>query len=295
MRARSLGCSPDVVAHLDGLASRTHNALYAPRPYRLDAAWHLLSRGFPRTLRKNWRFLVVATFLFAFPFVVGIAGSLTSAEFARGVLPTSMLEQMAENYAEGFESGRGGGQDSAMAGFYVYNNVGIAFRCFATGILFGAGSVFFLVYNGLIIGTVFGYVMTQGGGTNILTFTSGHAPFELTAIVISGAAGMQMGYALVDTGGRTRLGSLRSQSKELVDLVVGTAVMLVIAAAIEGFWSPSSVSPEVKWAFAGCSWLAVFAYFILAGRWSSDSERGRFDRRPGSERFSLPPEWTERA
>jgi len=45
-----------------------------------------------------------------------------------------------------------------MASFYVYNNVGIAFRCFATGILFGLGSIFFLVYNGLCIGVVAGAV-----------------------------------------------------------------------------------------------------------------------------------------
>ena len=85
-----------------------------------------------------------------------------------------------------------------MAGFYVYNNVGIAFRCFATGVLFGAGSLFFLIYNGLVTGTVAGYVMSAGHGGNIWTFMCGHAPFELTAIVIAGGAGLEMGYALVD-------------------------------------------------------------------------------------------------
>ena len=44
---------------------------------------------------------------------------------------------------------RGGGGDAMMAGFYVYNNVGIAFRCFSTGALAGLGSVFYLVYNGV--------------------------------------------------------------------------------------------------------------------------------------------------
>ena len=66
------------------------------------------------------------------------------------VLPAELLDGMAEAYSKGFAEGRSGDQDAAMAGFYVYNNVGIAFRCFATGILFGLGSLFFLLYNGLV-------------------------------------------------------------------------------------------------------------------------------------------------
>ena len=42
----------------------------------------------------------------------------------------------------------------------------------------------------------------------------------LTAIVISGGAGLKMGYALVATGGRTRLGSLRAQASDLATLIL---------------------------------------------------------------------------
>src|SRR5262249_59601085 len=104
--------------------------------------------------------------------------------------PEAMLRGMQEAYSEGFKKGRSGGENTLMAGFYVYNNVGIAFRCFATGILLGLGSVFFLIYNGLVIGTVLGFVVQAGSGRNILTFVCGHSPFELTAIVIAGAAGL---------------------------------------------------------------------------------------------------------
>ena len=84
-------------------------------------------------------------------------------------------------------SGSSGVQVSATngSGFYVYNNVGIAFRCFATGILFGLGSLFFLIYNGITIGTVLGHVIAAGHGHNILTFVCTHGTFELTAIGIA--------------------------------------------------------------------------------------------------------------
>ena len=266
MQARSQGAGPDIVAHLDALAARAHNQLYESRPYRVGAIKELLLSDFPRALRKNWGFFCASLILFGLPLLIGLMGSLRSRDFAMAVLPNEMLEQMAESYAKGFDEGRNANADAAMAGFYVYNNVGIAFRCFATGVLFGLGSVFFLVYNGLIIGTVFGHVTATGGGPNILAFVSGHSAFELTAIVISGAAGLQMGYALIHTGGRTRLGSLRSQARELVALVSGAAVMLLIAAAIEGFWSPSAAPPPLKWAVGALNVLSVALFLSFAGR-----------------------------
>lgn len=265
MYARGAGYTNDLTGYLDGLAGRAHNSLYGARPWRLPAAWGLVAHEFPKTLRRRWKFFVLANLLFWLPLAAGLFGSLESTEFAQSVLPPDQLAAMAEMYSEGFD-GRAEGQDATMAGFYVYNNVGIAFRCFATGILFGLGSLFFLIYNGLMIGTTTGHVMVSGGGENILTFMCGHGVFELTAIVISGGAGLQMGYALIDTGGRTRIGSLRAQSRELAHLILGAAVMLLIAAGLEGFWSPSSLPPPVKWTAAGIFAVLLTLWLALGGR-----------------------------
>ncbi|MDI1429395.1 stage II sporulation protein M [Polyangium sorediatum] len=263
-------CTPDLVAYLDNLAGRAHSALYGAEPFPLPAFGAFLTREFPRVLRKNASFFALAAALFLIPCAMGIVLALLVPDAASQILPRSMLDGMADMYSKGFDEGRGEGADSAMAGFYVRNNVGIAFRCFATGIFFGLGSVFYLIYNGLNIGMVTGWVTAAGFGRNIGTFMCGHGPFELTAIVVAGAAGLRMGHSLVVTHGRTRLGSLRESAPDIVCLVVGAAVMLLIAAAIEGFWSPSAAPPPVKWAVAALFSLLVTAYFVFAGR-----ERGQ--------------------
>ncbi|HVI04191.1 MAG TPA: stage II sporulation protein M [Enhygromyxa sp.] len=265
MRARA-SFGPDVVRYLDGLAARAHNLLYGTRAYRLAGLWTLVAHDFPKTLRRRWRFFALASALFYVPFLVGIVATLFSAEFAQTILPPQQLAMMESMYEQGFDAGRDIEQDSAMAGFYVLNNVGIAFRCFATGIMFGLGSLFFSIYNGLVIGVVFGWVTRAGHGANIFTFVCGHGPFELTAIVISAAAGLQMGWALVKTNGLTRLGSLRAQARELGHLIIGAAAMLIIAAAIEGFWSPSGLPREVKWAASGVFTLFVTFWLVFGGR-----------------------------
>lgn len=266
MRARGAGYSSEVVEHLDALAARAHNALYRAEGYRLHRAWDLLARDFPRTVRESWRFMAAATAMFVIPLLIALGATLASPDIATQILPHEQLEMLAQGYAEGFDSGRGESTDVGMAGFYVYNNIGISFRVFATGIFFGLGSAFFLVFNGVVIGATLGYVVNAGAGRNILTFVMGHGAFELTAIVISGGAGLRMGYALVRTEGLTRLASLRAQGPALARLALGAAAMLAIAAAIEGFWSPSSVPYVVKWSVAGGLWLLVMVYLCVAGR-----------------------------
>jgi len=266
MRAQAAGYSPDVIALLDGLAARAHNTLYSAPPYRMRAVWELVAADFPRTLRRHGRFFALALALFVLPGVLGFAGAMRSRAFALQILPAESVEQMEEAYAEGFGKGRKAGVNTFMTGFYVFHNVGIAFQCFATGVLFGLGSVFFLVYNGLTIGAVAGLVTAAGHGRNLLTFTCTHGAFELTAIVISATAGLVMGYALVNTRGRTRLGSLRAHGRDIVYLVVGAALMLAVAAVIEGFWSPSGVPARVKWGTAIGAYLLVITYLTFAGR-----------------------------
>src|SRR5262245_15903839 len=90
MRARSLGIGADITTYLDVLAGRVHSFLYAPRPWRLGAIWDLVRRGFPRALRKNWRFFATSSALFYLPFAFGLYMTIATPEFAHSVVPGAM-------------------------------------------------------------------------------------------------------------------------------------------------------------------------------------------------------------
>ena len=95
----------------------------------------------------------------------------------------------------------------------------------------------------------------------------GHGSFELTALVLAGAAGLMLGHALVAPGVRTRAVALREAGRRAISIVFGATLMLLIAAFIEAFWSSSTlVSPTVKYWVGGALWVLVFSYFIFAGR-----------------------------
>jgi uncharacterized membrane protein SpoIIM required for sporulation len=192
--------------------------------------------------------------------------TLRDPSFAFRIAPESMLRPLAEAYAQGFDRGRDAGEGTMMAGYYVYNNVGIALRCFALGIFGGIGSAFYLLQNGLSIGAILGYVASQGAGANIGTFIIGHGSLELGAIVLAGGSGLSLGWAVVAPGELTRLASLQRTAREILVIVAGASAMLFMAAGIEAFWSASSTPRAVKVGVGGSLFFLVVAYILFAGR-----------------------------
>jgi uncharacterized membrane protein SpoIIM required for sporulation len=263
-RGRSLLLTGDVLTALEQLAARAHNALYGARQAERAGFLRLVASDFPRELRACGRFFALAAVLFYGPFALGFVAATIDPAYASGILPESQLVDMEKMYSG--EIARESWQDASMAGFYVMNNVGIAFRCFATGALAGLGSLWFLAYNGLVIGTVFGYLIAVGDGGNLLAFTAGHSAWELTGIVVSGTAGLRMGWALVDTGGLSRLGSLRAAGPSVYRLIAGASAMLFVAAAIEGFWSAGPVPVVGKGIFGLIQVAVVASWLTLGGR-----------------------------
>ncbi len=265
MQVRRDRLGADLERHLDNLASRAHNVLYAGTSVGSKLQLSSLLLDFAPAVRRNLRFVVLACFLF---FGTGLAAGTAAyvdESYALAVMNSSQLEGMEEMYKDGHD-GRAADQSAGMTGFYVLNNVGIAFRCFATGILFGLGPIFYLLFNGLTLGVAFGHLARTGQGEHLFSFASTHGPWELTAIALAGAAGMQMGFAMVQTHGRTRLGNLRAHGLELLRQIAGAAAFLVLAAIIEAWYSPSALPVTVKYISGIIGWFMVVGLLTFAGR-----------------------------
>jgi uncharacterized membrane protein SpoIIM required for sporulation len=289
--ARAARYAAPLVDYLQGLAASAHTILYggSARDAGLGRAapaagapLRVALELFPRAVRRHKVAMLVSLLLFFVPLLGGLAATLIDPTFAARMVPEGQLRPLAEAYRNGFDAGRGAGIDATMAGFYVHNNVGIALRCFATGLAFGLGSAFYLVHNGLATGAILGYVTAHGAGANILTFVVGHGSLELGAIGLAGGAGLSLGWSVVSPGPRTRIASLQATARSVVVVVLGAAVMLFMAAAVEGFWSASSAPVVVKRVVGGVMFVAVSAYIALGGRRSTEAEA--LERRIGGSR-----------
>lgn len=268
--ARARSYPPFVLDRLERLTADAHQLIYQRREFGLARLRHAAAVDFPRAVRAHAPYVWIAAATFLLPLVV--AGGLV---YARPELILSVVspetaasfEQMYSPSADSIGRTRTADTDWMMFGFYIRNNIGVAFQCFAAGLFAGVGSLFFLAHNGAFAGALAGYLTERGLSSTFYSFIATHSSFELTAIVLSGAGGLRLGHALLAPGRHGRVQSLVLAARESAILLYGVTGMLVVAAAVEAFWSSASwLSAGIKYAVAAVCWIAVLAYFAFQGR-----------------------------
>lgn len=255
--------------YLNDLVAQGHNCLYRSPPRSITGLFAFLAEDFPRLLRKRRAFFFVALALFLVPFLVAMLVATIDPVLAEQIIDKIHMESAGESYSDEFYDAIDGSyaeQRSLMAGFYVYNNIGIAFKAYALGGFFGIGTIVTLLFNGLVLGAITGFIVNQGHGDNFFSFAISHGSFELTAIVISGAAGLLLGWGMVHPGNMTRLESLKHHGMDSVKLAAGAGCMLAVAALIEGYFSPMPIAHWFKYVVGTLMWILVFVYLVFAGR-----------------------------
>jgi uncharacterized membrane protein SpoIIM required for sporulation len=272
--AQARAYSSHLTEQLQHLVLRGHQQFYRHRsPLGAQLIGFLLA-GFPRLVRAEWRCVLVASLMF-FGSLLGM-GALVYLfpELIYSLVDPAQVASMEQMYdPDARRLGRFGerqsGDDWLMFGFYIMNNIGIAFQTFASGLLFGLGSLFFLLFNGLMIGAVAGHLTQIGYGETFWSFVIGHGPLELTAIALAGGAGLKLGWALLAPGRRSRSEALRLAAGRSVRLIGGVIVLLLLAAFVEAYWSSMTFAePTAKYAVGAILWLLVLSYLLLAGRGS---------------------------
>lgn len=254
----------DTVAYLHALVARAHNAVYRARGFRFAAWAGELFHTVPRRLRSDPT-LRLSALVFYGTFVV--FGLLAAARpgFAERVAGEAFVEQLEQMYAAPIGPDRER-DDALMAGFYIQHNASIGLQCYAWGLTFGLGTLTVLFDNAKVLGAAFGYMARTPYAGHFYSFVTAHAPFELTAIVFAGAAGLRLGWGLIDTRGQTRLASLRREAGQSLPTVGSAVFLFVLAAFLEGFVSGSALPYPYKAAIALVSTALLVAYLALGGR-----------------------------
>ena len=267
--ARSRNYSNSLVNRLNDLTVRGHNLVYQNRSGWLAKALEFVSRDFPEEVRRNWRMLLLAACAFLIPAFAIATLIFIDNQYVYSVLSPQQVTSIESMYdPESPMRSEDQPMDSrvGMFGYYLYNNASIGLRCAAMGIAFGIGTVGVLAFNGLAISAVLTHLLVVGYGETLFSFVSGHSALELTAIGISGAAGLRLGQALLAPGLVARSTAIRRSRRAALLLVFGAMLMFFIAAFIEAFWSATCLPPFVKYGVGIVFWILVVGYFGLAGR-----------------------------
>jgi uncharacterized membrane protein SpoIIM required for sporulation len=258
-----------LIERLEALTSRGHQLIYRQADFGIDKLRRLFGVDFPTAVRAHWLQMLIALAAFAGPLLVIGVLSYLDPGLILSLQDAAMVEQFEEMYGDpdGPIGRRSAASDWEMFGHYIRNNIGIAFQCFAGGLFAGVGSLVVLAGNGAAIGSTAGYLTWRGFGDNFYPFVITHGAFELSGIVLAGAAGLILGQALLVPGRRSRLAALEHAARGAIVIVYGMTAMFAIAAVLEAFWSSARWVPApVKIGVGAACWVAVIAYFVFQGR-----------------------------
>ncbi len=282
-RARTYRVSPEVVAYLERLVAAGHNALYRARPRRRLPIAPYVFRDFPAAVVESWPYVLVAFLLFTIPAAVGYAVLRERPELAEEIASPVMVsraEQAAERQARGIGYVETENEERpVLASWIISNNIMVCLAALAGGLVGGILTVLSLVYNGLSLGIGFGVFANHHAAGYLATFIAGHGVLELTAIFISGGAGLRLAQALVAPGDLTRKDALVLQGAVALRMIGAVVCLLIVAGAIEGLLSASDAPPAYKFAVSAASGVLLGCYFA-SGRAYLKRDPSSVDRRP---------------
>ena len=268
--ARARSYPAHIVERLDHLTADAHQLIYHRPEFGIARLKRMIAVDFPSGVRDHRSYVAVAAATFLLPTVIIALLVYSRPELILSVVSSDTAASFEEMYspaANAIGRTRTATTDWMMFGYYIRNNVSVAFQCFAAGLFAGVGSLFFLAYNGAFAGALAGYLTERGLSSTFYAFVVTHSAFELTAIVLAGAAGLRIGHALIAPGRWTRLQSLVQATQDTAVLLYGLTAMLFIAAGVEAFWSSATwLPPSAKYGVAAICWTAVLAYFAFPGR-----------------------------
>lgn len=258
-----------VVTRLEGLVARGRGAVYG-HARRGGRVREFVTRGYWRRLAERPLVLLAAWLLLLVPAAGAGAWALTDSSAALAVVPAEL-----QGAADPPRSGRdlGAAQGAAFSTSVMVNNIQVTFAAFAGGILGGVGTLFALVFNGVVLGIVGGLAIDAGNGTAFLRLVSAHGPLELSCIVAGGVAGLRMGWALISPGPRARGRALVLQARLAVEIAIGTVPWLVVCGLVEGFLTGPELAVPVQVAIG----VTLFSLF-----WGLVAWRGRAGAGPHS-------------
>jgi uncharacterized membrane protein SpoIIM required for sporulation len=268
--AKANGFDPAIIERLNALVNEGNQILYSQHVWSLTSVAVFFLETFPGKIRLHRRGILATTLLFyGLAFFLGFL-CLKFPDTARELVSERVLkniELMYNPYSEHYLTPRDVSNDADMFGYYIYNNISIAFRTFAGGIFAGIGSLFILCFNAGFLGIIAGHLTEIGYAKTFFPFIIAHAAFELTAIIFFSYAGLLLGYRFFITNGLSRSASIKNAGQDAIPIITGSTLMLVIAAAIEAFWSSRYLFPlQLRIAVGSGFWILLLLYFIFAGR-----------------------------
>lgn len=232
--------------YLNGLAGQLHQAIVKNKKVKSSAFWNFWTKELPEIMYATRHKLLYAFVIFMVAVVIGALSTNYDINFVRSILGDDYVDHTIENIETGQPLGiyaEGGEIDMFLA--ITVNNIKVSMLAFVAGLLLSAGTALILFQNGIMVGAFFSFLFQYGFAKETLLTVFIHGTLELSAIVIAGAAGFQVGHSILFPGTYSRLESLKRGALRGVKIVLGLVPVFIMAGFLEGFVTRHTEMPAI--------------------------------------------------
>ncbi|ARV10564.1 hypothetical protein BTO05_13315 [Winogradskyella sp. PC-19] len=236
--------------YLNQLGSKAHQLIYKTKKESKNRLFSFFKTEFPLMFRQHHRELLIAFLTFSFFVFVGAYSTASDGDFVRTFgLSDGYVNMTLENIEKGDPMAvyKEQGEFNMFLGITL-NNIKVALFAFAYGIMFGIGSLFIMMRNGIMLGSFQYFFYDQGLLWESARTIWIHGTIEISVIVIAGCAGLVLGNGILFTGTYTRLESFKRGVKNGLKILISTIPFFIIAGFLEGFVTRHTEMPD---------WLAI--------------------------------------
>lgn len=275
--ARTYYDDPGLTSRLTIVVAKASGAIYGTRGRAGSTFKRFLTETFPVAVYRSRRFIAASAALFFVPAIAVGAWLANSPDALDVAVPKDTQQALLDTEFEDYYSREPAQQFSTRV---LVNNIQVSFFAFAFGALL-VPTALLLIYNSLNLGVAAGLFIHAGEAGKFFGLILPHGLLELTAIVIAGAAGLRLGWAVLFPGDRPRGEALAEEGRRSVVIVLGLMLCFIVAGLIEGFVTPSGLPTSVRVAVGVAVEVVFISWVVTRGRVAEAAGlTGRFDEPP---------------
>jgi uncharacterized membrane protein SpoIIM required for sporulation len=254
--------------YLNQIASQAHQKIYKTKKEPKNRLVSFFKTEFPTLFYQHHRELLISFLVFLLFCIIGAYSAATEGDFVRSILGDAYVNMTIDNIENDDPMAvyKQMGEFNMALGITI-NNIRVALMAFAYGIMFGIGSLFIMMQNGIMLGS-FQYFFYEKGllWESVRTIWI-HGTFEISVIIIAGCSGLVLGNGMLFTGTYTRLESFKRGVINGLKILISTIPFFIVAGILEGFVTRHTEMPDwLAILIIGSSLFVVIYYYVIYPR-----------------------------
>jgi uncharacterized membrane protein SpoIIM required for sporulation len=252
--------------YLNYVATQAHLRIYKNKREKTNRFVEFWQYELPLLVRAcHWQ-LGYSFCFFMVAIVIGVISTSYDDTYVRLIMGDEYVNMTLQNIRKGDPMAvyKSANQMEMFLLDITLRNIRVSFNAFASGLFFSVGTIYILVYNGIMLGA-FQYFFYQHGllWTSFLTIWI-HGTIEISAIVIAGSAGLVMGNSILFPQTYSRLESFKRGAIKGMKIILGIVPLFIIAGFLESFITRLTEWPDIfKLFIIGSSALFIIYYFVI--------------------------------